>query len=257
MRKKIVPLLVFGLLITGCSSSSDESGSPQSKTNEDINWINSCERDYKSFECKNAIEEMIRKQEGGYLGLYAELEPYEDPEKNPICLKDPESSECGGLRLLQANTMTDLTCEEVKAFGFGYFCYAELILWNKGSAPIDDFFEASIRDTEGRKFAADVEGEFRFGVMNIEYSDSFKIDLNPGKFIFVHYAFSVPDKDLIFRSLEINSYDSSFYMPLCLKTRGDGSDYDKDKVRIFEHARLLNSCTFNFDTFTYDSRPAV
>jgi hypothetical protein len=254
MHSRIIPLIIFGLLVTGCSST-DEGSSSQSKTIEDINWINSCEKDYRSSDCENAILEMLQIQQG--VGLYAVMQPYEDPEKSEVCLEDSKSDACEGNRLILNSAMTDLTCEEVEAFGFGYFCYAKIILWNKGTVPLDDFFEASLYDEEGRKFAADVEGEFRFGLMTAEFSNDFKIDLNPGKFEFVHFGFSIPDKDLIFTSLNIVGYDSSFRIPLCLKTQGDGSDYDKNKIKIFENARLLNSCTYNWDKFDFESRPAV
>jgi hypothetical protein len=251
MHVKVALLMIFSLLLTGCSST-DESGSSEVKTIEDISWINSCESDYKSSECEISILEMLQKQQS--VGLYAVLEPFNDPETSPECLADPESNACDGTRFILNSTMTDLTCEEVEAFGFGDFCYAKIILWNKGDAPLDDFFEASLHDKEGRKFAADVEGEFRFGLMSAEFSDDFKINLNPGKFEFVHFGFSIPDKNLIFTSLNIDGYESSFRIPLCLKTRGDGSDYDRDKIQVFENARLLNSCTFNWDSFAYENR---
>jgi hypothetical protein len=250
LYSRIVLIVVCALSVAGCSSSSDESYSSESKTIEDINWIKTCEADYNSSDCDEAILKMIQKQED--VSLYAVMEPYDDPEKTAACLEDPNSNVCGGTRILSKHQMTDLTCEPVEAFGFGYFCYAKLILWNKGNVPIDDFIEASIYDNEGRKFAADVNGNFNFGLSDIKFSDSFKIDLNPGKFEFVHFGFSIPSKDTVFTRLVVGGYDSSFDIPLCLKTRG--IEYDKNKIKIFENSRLLNSCTFNWDKFAYESR---
>ena len=253
MYSRIALIVACALSVAGCSGTSDDSYSSESKTIENINWINTCEADYTSSDCDDAILKMLQKQEN--VGLYAVIEPYEDPEKTEACLEDPKSNVCGGTRILLNSQMTDLTCEPVEAFGFGDFCYGKLILWNKGNVPIDDLISASIYDDEGRKFAADVNGNFNFGFSNPEFSDSFKIDLNPGKFEFVHFGFSIPSIDTIFTRLNVGGYDSSFDIPLCLKTRG--IDYDETKVKIFENARLLNSCTFNWDKFAYESRPVA
>ncbi len=250
MYSKIVILVVCALTVVGCSSSSDESYSSETKTAADINWIKTCEADYNSSDCEDAILKMVQEQ--GDVGLYAELEPYENPENTAACLEDPKSDVCGGTRIILNNQMTDLTCEPVEAFGYGDFCYAKLILWNKGNVPIDDFIEASIYDDQGRQFAADVSGNFNFGLREAEFSDSFNIDLNPGKFQFVHFGFSIPNRDTVFTSLIVGGYDSSFYIPLCLKTRG--IDYDASKVKIYENSRLLNSCTYNWETSEYESR---
>lgn len=258
MYLKVVLLIAFALFMTGCSSSSDVSESPHTKTTADINWLNSCEADYQSTDCNNSILKMVQQYQD--VGLYVEMEPYTDPEKSAYCLEDPKGSECRATKLVSNNQMTDLTCESVEAFGFGFFCYAKLILWNKGNEPIDDYFKASIYDNEGREFAADVNGNFVFGIMNTEYSDSFKIDLNPGKFEFVHFGFSIPDIDTLFTKLSVMGYETSFDMPLCLKTRGDESNYDKSKMRFFENARLLNSCSTNWsidELYSYKSRPST
>ncbi len=251
LYSRIALFVVCALSIAGCSTSSDESYSSESKTIEDINWIKTCEADYNSSDCDEAILKMLQNQGLGSL-LYAVMEPYEDPEKTSACLEDPKSSVCGGTRILLNNQMTDLTCEPVEAFGFGYFCYAKLILWNKGKVPIDDWIKASIYDEEGREFAADVNGYFNFGLRDIEFSDSFKINLNPGKFEFVHFGFSIPSKDTVFNSLTLRGYDSFFNIPLCLKTQG--IKYNKNKIKIFENSRLLNSCTWNWDIGDYESR---
>lgn len=252
MHSKIFPLIIFGLLVTGCSST-DKGSASLPKTIEEINWITTCEADYASSNCDNAILKMLQNQEN--VGLYAVMEPYEDPEITEVCLEDPKSSACEGMRIISNSQTTDLTCEPVEAFGFGDYCYTKLVLWNKGNVPIDDFISASIYDDEGRKFAADVNGNFEYGFVAVKYSDSFKIDLNPGKFEIVHFGFSIPSRDAIFTRLTVGGYDSSFNIPLCLKTRG--INYDETKVKIFENSRLLNSCTFNWDKFAFESRPVA
>ena len=69
LYSRIVLIVVCALSVAGCSSSSDESYSSESKTIEDINWIKTCEADYNSSDCDEAILKMIQKQED--VSLYA------------------------------------------------------------------------------------------------------------------------------------------------------------------------------------------
>lgn len=252
MKPKSLAWLPLAILIlTGCSSNSGENVASKSETemsSVQIDWQKTCESDYKSSECRQKIQKMILDFYDGQ-NLYAEINPYVDYEKSSDCLNDPKGDTCSALRLLAGNEITDIKCEEVEAFGYGNFCWGQIVILNTGSSPLDDYIGASLYDSAGNEFAADVEGNFQSGTMSLEFARKFTVQLNPQKAKFLQFGFSVPDIKRQFTSITLRGNENDFSIPLCRKNSGDRIKITKGyegKIAIYENARLLNSCKYDY-----------
>lgn len=251
MKSQFLLISIF-FVLAGCSQDLDRSQqSIESPSETVMAWIEACESDYRY--CDEKIMEMVEEQEG--TGLYADINPYIDPENSRECLEDSKGDGCNANRFLASSEVRDLGCEEVKAFGYGFFCWGEFILRNTGSAPIDDFISASLYDSEGNEFAADVEGNFEMNFYKMDFNQDFNVMLNPEKFEIVHFGFSVPDIDRQYVRIMLRGYDYSHYLPLCKKNSGDQKKFGEGyRVVIYENARLLNSCKWDLQNRGYVNR---
>ncbi len=258
-RKSLPWLLLPIVILTGCGTNSDENADSAVKTEmsaAQVAWYAACGADYKSRDCKQKIEMMILDVYGEQ-NLYADIHPYEDYEKSSECLTDPKGTSCTALRLLADSQIADLKCEEVEAFGFGYFCWGQIFVSNAGSIPIDDYVGVSLYDIDGNQFAADVEGEFDFGVVPLSFSRNVSVQLNPEKGKFFQFGFSVPDIKRQFTHISLSGNENDFHIPLCRKNSGDlmkiAKDYE-EKIVIYENSRLLNSCKYDRSSGIYTNR---
>lgn len=244
-------LLLTVLILTGCSANSGDDVASESEAGMSaiqLDWQKTCESDYKSGDCRTKIQEMILDFYDGQ-NLYADIYPYVDYDKSADCISDPKGDTCQALRLLAGSGITDIKCEEVEAFGYGYFCWGQILIRNTGSSPIDDYVGASLFDSSGKEFAADVEGSFQTGAISLEFARKFTVQLNPQKAEFFQFGFSVPDIKRQFTSISLRGYENDFSIPLCRKNSGDLLDIAKGyegKIAIYENARLLNSCKYDF-----------
>lgn len=248
-------LLTLCLLVSGCGGASGNLDSSEQSNKSPgkrvMAWIEACESDYRY--CDEKIMEMIEKQDGP--GLYARINPYIDPENSRECLEDSEGDSCIANRFIASSQVSDLSCEEVKAFGYGFFCWGEFIVRNTGSVPIDDFISASLYDSEGNEFAADVDGGFEVNFYKMDFDQNFNVELNPEKSQILHFGFSVPDIDREYVSIMLKGYDYSHYLPLCKKNSGDQKKFgESDRIAIYESARLLNSCKWDLQNGGYVNR---
>lgn len=250
LNRKSLPLFLIAVVIlTGCSANADKNANAANET--EINaaetaWFEACEADYKSSDCRSKTEKNVLDFYEGQ-NLYAYIEPYSDYEKSSECITSPKGDACTTLRLLNSNQITDLKCEEIEAFGYGYFCWGEIVVRNTGSGPIDDYVGASIYDVDGNEFAADVEGSFNLGLASKEFARKVSVQLNPEKVSFFPFGFSVPDIKRQYTHISLRGYEESFSIPLCRKNSGDMLEIAKSyvgKVAIYENARLLNSCRY-------------
>jgi hypothetical protein len=258
-RKSLPWLLLPIVILTGCGTNSDENAVSVDETElsaAEVAWYAACEADYKSSDCKKKIELMILDFYDEQ-NLYADIHPYEDYEKSSDCLTDPKGTSCTALRLLADSQITDLKCEGVEAFGFGYFCWGQILVRNTGSIPIDDYLEVSLYDIDGNQFAADVEGDFDFGVVPLSFSRNVSVQLNPEKAEFFQFGFSVPDIERQFTHIGLSGNENTFHIPLCRKNSGDlmkiAKDYEETIV-IYEKSRLLNSCKYDRSSGVYTNR---
>jgi hypothetical protein len=250
LNRKSLPLFLIAVVIlTGCSANADENANGANETEisaAETAWLEACEADYKSSDCRSKTEKNLLDFDNGQ-NLYAHIEPYSDYKKSSECITNPEGDSCSGLRIFTENQITDLRCEEIQAFGYGYFCWGEITVRNMGSRPIDDYVEASIYDVDGNEFAADVEGSFNFGLSIKEFARSVNVQLNPEKVSLFPIGFSVPDIKRQYTHISLRGYDEFFSIPLCRKNSGDMLEIAKSyvgKVAIYENARLLNSCKY-------------
>jgi hypothetical protein len=255
LKSKSLPLFLIAIVIlTGCSANPDTNANSVTETEiseAESAWFEACEADYKSSDCRSKTEKNVLDFYDGQ-NLYAYIEPYSDYEKSSECLSNPKGDACTTLRLLYGNQITDLKCEEVEAFGYGYFCWGEIIVRNTGSGPIDDYVGASIYDVNGNEFAADVEGSFNLGLASKEFAREVSVQLNPEKVSFIPFGFSVPDIKRQYTHISLRGNDESAYIPLCRKNSGDLLEIAKSyvgKVAIYENARLLNSCKYENGTY--------
>ena len=258
-RKSLPWLLVTILLLTGCGANSGKNSVSVTETKlsaAEVAWYAACEADYKSSECKQKIKMSILDFYGEQ-NLYADIPPYEDYEKSSECLTDPKGTSCTALRIVSDSQIADIQCEEVKAFGYGNFCWGQILVSNTGSRPIDDYVGASLYDLEGNEFAADVEGSFRLGVITLDFARNFSVQLNPEKGKFLQFGFSVPDIKRQFTHISLSGNDNNFHIPLCRKNSGDLLKIAKDyvgKITIYENSRLLNSCKHDPSSGIYTNR---
>ena len=252
-RKSLILLLLSTVILSGCGSNSNSGDNADNVAKDELSpaqlaWHKACESDYKSSDCKQKIEAMIVDFYDGQ-DLYADIQPYEDYDKSSECVNDPKGTTCAALRILSGSEITDIKCEEVKAFGYGNFCWGQILIRNTGSGPIDDYVGVSLFDSTGKEFAADVEGSFENGANSLEFARKFVVQLNPQKAQFIQVGFSVPDIKRQFTSISLRGNENDFSIPLCRKNSGDlleiGKEY-KNKIVIYENARLLNSCKYDF-----------
>lgn len=259
-RSKSLPwLLVTIVILTGCSANSGENAvsvvEPELSAAE-VAWYAACEADYKSSECKKKIEMNILDFYGEQ-NLYADIHPYVDYEKTSECLTDPKGTSCTALRLLADSQIADIHCQEVKAFGYGNFCWGQILVRNTGSSPLDDYVGASLYDIDSNEFAADVEGDFDFGVVPLNFSRNVSVQLNPEKAKFFQFGFSVPDINRQYTHISLSGNENNFHIPLCRKNSGDLLKIAKEyegKIAIYENSRLLNSCKHDPSSGIYTNR---
>jgi len=255
-------LVVSSFSLNGCSSSGngsaanaveESSGSDSGKKSDDLEakWIAACEKDYQSSECYKANEASqiligTFSTPAGF-SLFASIDPYVNPEKSAECTTDPKGDSCQALRLLSDAYPKDLQCQKVPGIGPGFYCLAEVVIKNISKNPVDDYFTATLTDDEGTVFANDVEGTLTTGHVDAEYTKDTKIELNPGQIKIVHWGFSIPDINRVFRSIALVSngdvYANEVF--LCKKNSGDQLKLNEgDEIAIYEDASLLNSCKY-------------
>ena len=258
-RKSLSWLFLPIIILTGCSANSGENAISVVETElsaAEVAWYAACEADYKSSDCKKKIEMMIVDFYGEQ-NLYADIHPYVDYEKTSECLNDPKGTSCTAMRLLADNQITDLKCEEVPAFGYGYYCWGQILVSNTGSSPLDDYIGVSLYDIDGNQFAADVEGDFDFGVVPLNFARNVSVQLNPEKSKFFQFGFSVPDIKRQYTHIGLSGNENTFHIPLCRKNSGDLLEIAKDyegKIAIYENSRLLNSCKHDPSSGVYTNR---
>lgn len=258
-RKSLPLLLLTIVILTGCGANSGENAVSVTETElsaTEVAWYAACEADYKSSDCKKKIEMNILDFYGE-VNLYADINPYVDYEKTSDCLSDPKGTTCTALRLLADSQISDLKCEGVEAFGSGYFCWGQILVRNTGSSPIDDYVAVTLYDFEGNEFAADVEGDFDFGAIPLNFSRNVSVQLNPEKAKFFQFGFSVPDIKRQYTSVVLKGNDDIFSIPLCRKNSGDLLKIAKSyegKIAIYENSRLLNSCRHDPSSGVYVNR---
>lgn len=257
-RKSLSWLLITMVFLTGCGASGSENANTAMDSElgaSEAAWIEACESDYKSSDCRTKDEKYISKLIPGQ-NLYAYINPYEDYEKTSECLTDPKGNSCAAMRLLADSQVSDLTCGEVEDFGSGYFCWGQILMRNIGTTPIDDYVEASLYDVDGNEFAADVEGSFTVGVVPLDFGMT-RVELNPEKAKFFQFGFSVPDIKRQYRSITLSGGDIYFNIILCRKNSGDLLKMPKsyqEKITIYEDASLLNSCKFDLSKGNFVNR---
>ena len=250
-------LVVSSFSLNGCSSSGngsaanaveESSGSDSGKKSDDLEakWIAACEKDYQSSECYKANEAFLILI-GTYTGLslFTTIDPYANPEKSAECIAGPKSDSCQATRLLSDAYPKDLICQKVPGIGPSFYCLAEVVIKNISKNPVDDYFTATLTDDEGTVFANDVEGTLTTGYVDTEYTKNTKIELNPGQIKIVHWGFSIPDINRVFRSISVVSRGDVLAngVPLCKKNSGDQLKLNEgDEIAIYEDASLLNSC---------------
>jgi hypothetical protein len=241
------------VFLTGCGGNTSETANTVRDSEigaSEAAWIEACESDYKSSDCRTKDEKYISKLIPGQ-NLYASIDPYSDYEKSSECITDPKGNSCAAMRLLADSQIADLRCEEARAIGSGYFCWGQILMRNIGTTPIDDYVEASLYDVEGNEFAADVTGSFDFGVVPLDFNRQANVQLNPEKAKYYQFGFSVPDIERQYRSIILSGGDIFFNIILCRKNSGDllkMSKSDQGKITIYENASLLNSCKFDRST---------
>ena len=251
MFKKSLPgLLVTIIILTGCGANAGENANTVLDSElgaSERAWIEACELDYKSIDCRTKDEKYISELIP-MLNLYAYINPYSDYEKSSECITDPKGTTCSTLRLFADSQIADFKCEGVEAFGSGYFCWGQFLVRNIGTSPIDDYIAASLYDVDGNEFAADVEGSFDFGVVPLDFARDVSVQLNPEKAKFLQFGFSVPDIKRQYTSISLTGNDNDFKIILCRKNSGDLLKMPKsyqEKTAIYEDASLLNSCKFD------------
>ncbi|MEI7549064.1 MAG: hypothetical protein WCJ91_01150 [Actinomycetes bacterium] len=249
-------LVVSSFLLNGCSSSDngsaanavqENSGSNSGKKSDDLEekWIAACEKDYQSSECYKANEADLIEED--FFSLFTRIDPYANPEKSAECTTDPKGVSCQATRLLSDAYPKDLICQKVPGIGPSFYCLAEVVIKNISKNPVDDYFTATLTDDEGTVFANDVEGTLTTGYVDTEYTKNTKIELNPGQIKIVHWGFSIPDINRVFRSISVVSRGDVLAngVPLCKKNSGDQLKLNEgDEIAIYEDASLLNSCKF-------------
>lgn len=263
-RKSLTWLLVITVFIAGCGTDTGNNADGIAELEIDaalLPWIEACEADYQSTECRTQsleVEKDFLNISG--INLFASILPYEDYENSSECLTDPKGDSCQALLIMSDSQIADLKCETVEAFGPGYFCWAQIIVRNIGSSPIDDYIRASLYDVDGNQFAADVEGSFEVGVAPLDLARDVEVQLNPEKVKFIAFGFSVPDNERQFRSISLSGNDvsSSYEIRLCRKNSGEIDNkrngiVDRNIV-IYEDASLLNSCRFDFENYKFINR---
>lgn len=264
-RHKSLPwLLISVIILSGCGASAGENADGDQGAGKEafwLPWINACEADYKSVECKTENLEMLKVfLNSSGINLFARINPYEDYENSSECLTDPKGNSCKALLALSDSQVADLKCEGVEAFGPGYYCWLEILVRNIGSSPIDDYLRASLYDVEGIEFAADVVGSFDVGVRPLNLAREVSVQLNPEKSAFIAFGFSVPDIKRQFTRINLigSDYSSSAEIKLCRKNSGDidnGFNRIADKkMVIYEDAALLNSCKYDFENGKFINR---
>jgi hypothetical protein len=252
-RKPLSWLLITLVFLTGCGANGSENANTAADsklTASEAAWIEACESDYKSSDCRTKDEKYVSELIPGQ-NLYAYINPYTDYEKSSECITDPKGTACKTLRLFADSQIADLTCGEVEAFGSGYFCWGQILMRNIGTSPIDDYVEASLFDADGSEFAADVTGSFTVGVAPLDFGMT-SVQLNPEKAKFFQFGFSVPDIKRQYRSIMLSGSDVYLNIILCRKNSGDlrkMSKNDQEKTAIYEDASLLNSCKFDQGKF--------
>jgi len=247
------------VILTGCGANSGKNAvSPVEAESSaaEVAWQEACEANYKSSDCKQKIEKYYLDSYGE-VNLYADIPPYSDYEKSSECLTDPKGTSCTALRIMSDSQIADIKCEEVQAFGYGYFCYGQILVRNTGSSPIDDYVGALLYDVDGNEFAADVEGSFNQGAMSLDFARKVSVQLNPEKAEFFQFGFSVPDIKRQYTEIVLKGNDDLFSIPLCRKNSGDLLKIAKSyegKIAIYEDARLLNSCKHDPSSGIYINR---
>ena len=253
-RESLSWLLITMVFLTGCGANGSENASTAVDSElgaSEAAWIEACESDYKSSDCRTKDEKYISELIPGQ-NLYAYIDPYSDYEKSSECITDPKGTACKTLRLFADSQVADLTCGEAQAFGSGYFCWGQILMRNIGTTPINNNVEASLYDVDGSEFAADVTGNFDFGVVPLDFNRSADVQLNPEKAKYYQFGFSVPDIERQYRSITLSGGDIYFNIILCRKNSGDllkMSKSDQEKTTIYEDASLLNSCKFDQGKF--------
>ena len=256
--KSLPWLLIAIVILTGCGGNTSETANTVRDSEigaSEAAWIEACESDYKSSDCRTKDEKHISKLIPGQ-NLYAFINPYSDYEKSSECITDPKGNSCAAMRLLADSQVADLTCGEVEAFGSGYFCWGQILMRNIGTSPIDDYAEASLYDVDGSEFAADVTGSFTVGVVPLDFGMT-RVELNPEKAKFFQFGFSVPDIKRQYRSIRLAGIDVDFNIILCRKNSGDLLKMPKsyqEKITIYEDASLLNSCKFDLSKGNFVNR---
>ena len=258
-RKSLPWLFVTIVILTGCGANSGENADSAAEVElsaAEVAWYEACQADYKSSNCKQKIEENILDFYGE-VNLYADINPYSDYDKSSECINDPKGTTCTALRLLADSQIADIRCEEVEAFGYGYFCWGQILVRNTGTSPIDDYVGASLYDIDGNEFAADVEGSFELGMLPLDFARNVSVQLNPEKAKFFQFGFSVPDIKRQFTAIGLSGNDNSFSIPLCRKNSGDllkTPEGYEGKIAIYENSRLLNSCKHDPSSGIYINR---
>lgn len=266
--RKILSLSLLMIILIGCTNSPpsnsivDSSQTPAKESSVSKltqKWIDSCELDYKSEKCNSAMQEMLIESSADFeeFPLHAFIPPYKDPEKSQECIKDSKSESCENNRFGFNISPTDFECGRLVAFGVNYYCWGSIIIRNLGNSPVDEYFEVSLYDQDGVRFASDLEGSFNFNSLPIQFEEEPKIQLNPEGVTQIYIGFSVPDIERNFTYINMTSWSKNFsiYIPLCKKSRGDFAPKLEDgKFVTYENARLLNSCFFDLKSQNYAER---
>jgi len=262
--KSMLWLFITVFILTGCGADTGTNADDVVDVGMEaalLPWIEACEADYQSDDCKTEnAESIVDFLNSSGINLYARINPYVDYEKSSECSTDRKGNSCTVLLALSDSQIADLKCEEVEAFGPGYFCWVSILVRNIGSTPINDYIRASLYDVNGIEFSADVEGSFDVGVSPLDLASVIEVQLNPEKSKFISFGFSVPDVKRQFTRIYLSGNDdsSSFEIKLCRKNSGEIDNQrngivDK-KIIIYEDASWLNSCRFDFEKGKFINR---